>query len=135
MVRAITPTRECTNDHAFCSDDFQCLQRRAMGGDPTTFVVSQTAHTPPGVVPPPLHLARACNARVGQKWPRYALDRSAPFRATSGCSSRPVGRLRVPKGSRSVRIVFADVTADDVRKAAERLRGVVRRTELRRAPH
>jgi threonine dehydratase len=29
--------------------------------------------------------------------------------------------------------VFADVTADDVRRAAERLRGIVRRTELRRA--
>ncbi len=55
--------------HARCSDDFQYLQRRAMGGDPTTFVVSQTAHTPPGVVPPPLHLPRACNARVGGKGP------------------------------------------------------------------
>jgi threonine dehydratase len=31
--------------------------------------------------------------------------------------------------------VFADVTADDVRRAAERLRGIVRRTELRRARH
>jgi threonine dehydratase len=31
--------------------------------------------------------------------------------------------------------VFADVTADDVRRAAEGLRGVVRRTELRRAAH
>jgi threonine dehydratase len=30
--------------------------------------------------------------------------------------------------------VFADVTADDVRRAAHRLRDVVRRTELRRAP-
>jgi threonine dehydratase len=29
--------------------------------------------------------------------------------------------------------VFADVTADDVRRAAERLRGIARRTELRRA--
>jgi threonine dehydratase len=31
--------------------------------------------------------------------------------------------------------VFADVTADDVRRAAECLRGIVRRTELRRARH
>jgi threonine dehydratase len=31
--------------------------------------------------------------------------------------------------------VFADVTADDVRRAANRLRGVVRVTELRRAAH
>jgi threonine dehydratase len=31
--------------------------------------------------------------------------------------------------------VFADVTADDVRRAAERLRGIVRRTELRRASY
>jgi threonine dehydratase len=31
--------------------------------------------------------------------------------------------------------VFADVTADDVRRAAERLRDVVRRTELRRAQY
>ena len=30
--------------------------------------------------------------------------------------------------------MFADVTADDVRRAAERLRGVVRETALRRAP-
>jgi threonine dehydratase len=41
--------------------------------------------------------------------------------------------LRAPKVDRSVRAVFADVTADDVRRAAERLRDVVRRTELRRA--
>lgn len=31
--------------------------------------------------------------------------------------------------------MFADVTADDVRRAAERLRGIVRRTELRHARH
>ena len=31
--------------------------------------------------------------------------------------------------------MFADVTADDVRRAAECLRGIVRRTELRRARH
>jgi threonine dehydratase len=32
-----------------------------------------------------------------------------------------------------VRAVFADVTADDVRRAAERLRGIVQRSELRHA--
>ena len=47
------------------SDSFQYLPTRAMGGDPTTFVVSQTAHTPPGVVPPPLQLPRACNGARG----------------------------------------------------------------------
>jgi threonine dehydratase len=41
--------------------------------------------------------------------------------------------LRVPNADRSVRAVFADVTADDVRRAGERLRGIVQRTELRRA--
>ena len=45
-----------------------------------------------------------------------------------------MARLRTPNGDRSVRAVFADVTADDVRRAAERLRGVIRQTELRRAP-
>jgi hypothetical protein len=48
-------------------DSFQYVRRRAMGGDPTTFVVSQTAHTPPGVVPPPLHLPRARNGARGPK--------------------------------------------------------------------
>lgn len=43
-------------------------------------------------------------------------------------------RLRIPNVDRSVRVVFADVAADDVRRAADRLRDVVRRTELRRAP-
>jgi hypothetical protein len=48
-------------------DSFQYVRRRAMGGDPTTFVVSQTAHTPPGVVPPPLHLPRVRNDARGPK--------------------------------------------------------------------
>ena len=42
--------------------------------------------------------------------------------------------MRIPNADRSVRAVFADVTADDVRRAPDRLRNVVRRTELRRAP-
>ena len=42
--------------------------------------------------------------------------------------------LRLPKADRSVTPVFDDVTAEDVRRAATRLSGIVRRTLLRRAP-
>ena len=66
--------------------------------------------------------------------PCYALDRSAPLGATSDAIWITIRRLRIPNADRSVRAVFADVTADDVRRAADRLRNVVRRTELRRAP-
>jgi threonine dehydratase len=104
-----------------------------MGGDPTTFVVSQTAHTPPGVVPPPLHTAARSQRRAWAKRPRYALDRSGLFGATSVAIYITQGRLRTPKGDRSVRAVFDDVTANDVRRAADRLRGIARRTELRHA--
>src|SRR5687767_7581926 len=76
------PSRVNTDDsHALRSDSFQYVRRRAMGGDPTTFVVSQTAHTPPGVVPPPLHLPRACN---GARGPKKALLRTRPTRAVPG---------------------------------------------------
>ena len=104
-----------------------------MGGDPTTFVVSQTAHTPPGVVPPPLHCDARLQRRTWAERPRYALDRSGLFGATSVAIRIASTRLRTPNGDRSVRAVFADVTAHDVRRASHRLRGVARRTELRRA--
>jgi threonine dehydratase len=107
--------------------------RTAMGGDPTTFVVSQTAHTPPGVVPPPLHTAARLQRRAWAKRPRYALDRSGLFGATSVAIYVTRPRLRTPNGNRSVRAVFDDVLPHDVRRAADRLRGVARRTELRRA--
>jgi threonine dehydratase len=42
--------------------------------------------------------------------------------------------LPAPNASRSVTRVFADVTADDVRRAAARLSGIAHRTPLRRAP-
>jgi threonine dehydratase len=42
--------------------------------------------------------------------------------------------LPAPNAGRSVTRVFADVTADDVRRAAARLRGIARRTALRPAP-
>lgn len=42
--------------------------------------------------------------------------------------------LRPPNADRSVTRVFADVTAEDVRRAAARLSGIARRTPLRRAP-
>ena len=42
--------------------------------------------------------------------------------------------LRAPNADRSVTPVFADVTAEDVRRAAARLSAVARRTPLRHAP-
>jgi threonine dehydratase len=41
--------------------------------------------------------------------------------------------LRTPNVARSVAVVFADVTAEDVRNAAAQLRDIARRTALRRA--
>ena len=76
------PSRVNTDDsHALRSDSFQYLRRRAMGGDPTTFVVSQTAHTPPGVVPPPLHVPRARN---GARGPKKPLLRTRPISPAPG---------------------------------------------------
>ena len=103
-----------------------------MGGDPTTFVVSQTAHTPPGVVPPPRHLTRACNAR----WAKKALLRTRPISTVWGNIRRDVHHNSAstrPNADRSPHIMFADVTADDVQRAEKRLRDTVRRTELRHA--
>src|SRR5918992_4769460 len=60
--RAVAMPGSCTHRAPSTSStrerlrQFSIPAKRAMGGDPTTFVVSQTAHTPPGVVPPSLHL-------------------------------------------------------------------------------
>lgn len=71
---------------------------------------------------------------MGQKRPCYALDRLASLRATSDAPDIIPFALPVPNADRSVTRVFADVTAEDVRRAAARLSGIARRTMLRRAP-
>ena len=64
------------------SRQFSIPAQRAMGGDPTTFVVSQTAHTPPGVVPPSLQPCGApATARVGRN---STLLRTRPISGVAG---------------------------------------------------
>src|SRR5688572_27436301 len=135
MVRAITH-HACiqTSFTRSVPTVFNTYEEGRWGAIPRLSSFPKLPTLPPELSPHRFTCRALATARVGRKRPCYALDRRGPFRATSGARGREIARLRTPNGGRSVLAVFADITADDVRRAAERLRGVIRQTELRRAP-
>ena len=121
--------------HARRSRQFSIPTKKGDGGRSHDFRRFPNCPHSPRSCPPTASVAARLQRRA---WAQRTPLRTRPISRASGniwitCNVAP--RLRVPNAYRSVRAVFADVTADDVRRAADRLRGIVHRTELRHASH